>query len=161
MLWVVIIIAALFLIVILLLPTSIIAKLSGVAVGVGMIFTAYGLYLNSQAQRKDTRRRQIDRDNDYWMRIFSTFITQPNLQDMHQQIYGDSVPVAEHSMFSMMMQVVENVVEGQQLGIMQLDDSWRAAVQKWVSHPMFGNFWRESNNEFSIEAQNIIRDMMP
>lgn len=121
-----------------------------------MIFTAYSLYTATQDQKRDTKRRQIDRDNDYWMRIFSTFVMNPNLREMHKEIYGDSIPVNEHSMFSMMMQVVENIAEGHQYNISRMDDSWRAAIYRWVQHPLFPTYWRENRNEFSYEAQAII-----
>lgn len=160
MLWVVIILAAILLIVILLLPSSITAKLSGVAVGVGMLFTAYTLYLSVQEEKRDTVRRQIDRDNDYWMRIFSSFIMQPSLRDMHADIYGNSLSVPEHSMFSMMMQVVENIAEGQQFGINQVDNSWKAAIAKWISHPSFNTYWRENKDDFSPRAQGIISSLL-
>lgn len=159
MLFIAIILAIVLVIVILLLPSSITSKLSGVAVGVGMIFTAYSLYLTVQNDRRDSRRRQIDHDHEYWMRIFSSFMMQPELVPMHQQIYGSSLNMQEHTMFSMMMQVVENISEGQEFGISKIDESWRNAIARWVAHPLFEEYWQENRQDYSLEAQRIVDEL--
>ena len=160
MLWVALILAALLIVLALLLPTNITEKISGIEVGIGLIFTGYGIYLNYRAQKKDARMKQIDRDNEYWMKIFSTFIEQPKLNDMHQQIYGYTIPTEEHSMFSMMMQIVENITEGEEYDIIKMDESWKNAISKWIHHPNFSLYWIEKANEFSLETQRVIRELM-
>lgn len=155
--WIVLIVVAmLILIVVLILPTSIVDKLSGVAVGIGMTFTAYSLYITVKEQQRVVRRRRIDRDNDYWMKIFTTFMSQPSLDKMHGEIYGNSISTDEHTMFSMMMQVVDNILEEPDYDIDDIDKPWTSSIKKWISHPMFPVFWRNNKDEFSYNTQVFI-----
>jgi len=160
MLWFAIVLALVLVFVALFLPTSITSKLSGVAVGIGMIFTGYGIYVNAQIQKTENKRNQIDRDHKYWMTIFSTFISQPNLRGVYEQMYGIDIPVEEHAMFSMMTQVIESIVEGESLDINKVDGPWRCAIEKWVLHPHFELFWRRNKYEFSVDAQMIIESIL-
>lgn len=153
---IVVVIALIVLILILILPSRIVSRLSGIAVGIGMIFTAYSIYLTVREQQRSMRRRRIDRDNDYWMKIFTTFMSQPSLDNMYKEIYGYSISIDEHTMFSMMMQVVDNIVEESDYDINNIDKAWVSSISRWVSHPMFPMFWPDNKREFSYNTQVFI-----
>lgn len=163
MLWFVIILAILLVIIALILPANITAKLSGIAVGIGMLFTGYTLYLSTQAERRETRRRRIDRDNDYWVSVFSTFVREPSLEPMYRSIYGDLIPAKEHAMYSMMMQIIENVVTENDISGNDeddVDDAWTDVIRRWISPKSFKLFWQETSNEFTPETQLLINSLI-
>lgn len=158
--WVLLILAALLVVVIFLLPVSISAKLSNIATGVGILFAGYGVYATMQAEKKQSKLNEIKLNDEYWNRIFTLFIENESLNNMYEQIYGDSIPPEEYAMFFLMMQTVENIIEGAANNITRIDSEWIATIRKWISHPQFPIFWRQNASQFSPGTQIIIQQLL-
>lgn len=159
-LFIIIVLAIILVLIVLILPANIVAKLSGLAVAVGLIFTGYTLYLNTQAQRKEEKRREIDRTHKYWGDVYGRFIDYPELEPMYRQIHMDNIPVNESAMFSMMMQVVEDIIESEEAGIYRMSLSWENTVKRWISHPDFRTYWVHNKSHFSGVTQEVIDSLI-
>lgn len=160
MIWLLLAIIAITLVLLLIfLPLPFGKKLTAISVGIGLLFTVYGLILGAQANKITAKRREFDTTHKYWRKIFSGFLSDPSLTDMHKGIYGTTVPAKEHSMFSLMMQTVENLTEGSSLGIFDLSPSWKKSISKWVKHPSFPSFWAENKDDYTPATQSFVQKL--
>lgn len=145
------------LVVILILPEGIVNKISSVAVAIGILFTAYTLWHDSDNEKKAARQREIDNNNEYWNKIYTLFITEPKLASMHNEIFGNNLPTNEHAMFSIMMQTVESIAESDEE---ILESSWIHTIRRWISHPMFKIFWKENMYDYTEKTRYLISSVM-
>ncbi len=147
MLWIIVFLLLVAIVIILLLPEKIVSKISSVAVAIGILFTAYTLWHDTENERKAAKQREIDMNSEYWNKIYSLFVTKPELSNMHSQIFG--------SMFSIMMQTVESVAESD-----VLESSWIHTIKRWVSHPSFILFWKENEYDYTEYTRNLISSIL-
>lgn len=154
--WIVLIILSMVIfIVFLFLPLPWVNRVGKIGIAIGIIFTAFSLWLTSRTRDEERKKYMEGMDNEYWGRIFGMFVSEPKLANMHRQIYGTSIPVTEHSMFSIMMQTVETVTEqAERLG--KVKPYWVEAVKRWTSHPMFPAFWKENKDQYAYDTQMFI-----
>lgn len=160
MLAVIIIVSVIIIAIVLILPSNIGSRIATTMVALGVIFTGYGLYLNAKATKREIAKEDIDRTYNYWNNIFTLFIENPSLENIHHEIYGTSIPVKEHAMFSLMAQTVEGLTEAEREGIVSLDPSWKESIEKWVHHPLFPIFWTENREEYTIYTRNYIDNIL-
>lgn len=155
-----ILIGLIVLIVILLLPESIVNKLAGVGVAIGIMFTGYGLYLTSQLQKREIFKDDISRVSDVWMKYYKSILSNPDTWPTFDQIHGTSVTVPEHVMFSQVAQIAEEMAIREDIGLVPVDRSWKNTLSKWTSHPKWSRFWQDSKDEYTRPGQNLIESLM-
>lgn len=155
-----IILGILLLIVILLLPTSIVNKLSGVGVAIGLLFTGYGLYMTSQVQKREIFEKDISRVTDVWTKYYSSILNNESTWDVFGEIHGNVIPVPEHIMFSQIAQFAEEIARREDIGLPPVDKTWKSTLVKWVKHPDWPTFWAESKDEYTESGRRLIESLM-
>lgn len=160
MILVLIIIGIILMIVILLLPKSIIDKMSGAAVALGILLTGYGLYLTSQVQKREIFEKDIVRVTDVWSKYYNAILESPDSWPIFEEVHGHSVPAATHIMFSQIAQLAEELVRREEMGLLPIDKTWKNTLIKWTKHPDWNAFWIESRDEYTDATRDFIENLM-
>lgn len=137
---------------------TLIASIGAIVV---LLFSTINVFITLDHAKERRVLERIRADNDYWFRIMDRLGTDPIYNDMHQAIYGDSVPPHVHAMFSVMMQVVGALISSHEIDITNIYGPWYDAISKWVGHPEFPAYWEENkddyNNQHNMYIDGILR----
>ncbi len=155
-----ILLGLILLLIVLFLPKSILDKLAGVGVALGILFTGYGLYLTSQVQRREIFEKDIARVTDIWSQYYESFLDNPSTWEIFEQVHGNTLSAPEHIMFSQIAQLSEELARREEIGLIPVDKTWRNTLVKWVKHPDWPIFWEESKDEYTESAQRLIESIM-
>lgn len=155
--WTVIIIFALiFGFFVLILPLELSSRISSTAVAIGLIFTAYGLYLNNIDSQKQAVKEDIDHTYMFWHDIFNAFLQNPELENLHEQIYGTTIPVKEHSIYSIVVQAIQSIVLADRADILTIDGNLEQIAKQWILTPNFRTFWSSNKGQYQQTTQDVI-----
>ncbi len=149
-----------FVVVVLFLPASISSRISSIAVSLGLIFTAYTLYLNNVRNTREVAINEIDRKYDYWSDIFLAFMDNPDLKDFHREIYGNHIPMKKHAIYSIFVQIIGSMVAADDADLLMLDQSWEELIFMWINSPDFYDFWERNRFLYRDRTRLFVEERM-
>lgn len=157
MIWIAIVIVVVVVVIILILPVQREMRIGLITAVTGMIFASFTLYLNYKGRESMTTQRVIKENDRYWSSHFENFLYYPELEEMHQKMYGPFLSVHEHAMLSSLVQSVENLNTTYKFSQGQnLDSPWISVFKRWISYPEFGIYWNMHYSDFDRETQNLV-----
>jgi len=157
---VIIVFAIVFGFFVLALPMELSSRISSAAVAIGLILTAYGLYLNNIDAQKQAVKEDIDHTYMFWRDISNAFLENPELANVHQSIYGSDVPVKEHALYSIVAQAIQSMVLADRVNLLNINGNLRQIAKQWINTPNFRTFWQENKWQYQQTTQMTIDQLL-
>lgn len=134
--------------------------ISSIGAIVILLFSTINVFITLDHANERRVLERIKADNDYWFRVMDRLGTDPIYNDMHQAIYGDTVPPHVHAMFSVMMQIVGALIFSHEVNITDVYGPWYEAISKWVGHPDFPTYWANNKDDYNSKHNAYIEEIL-
>lgn len=138
------------------LPKSITSNIAILGTAAAFITTIFTVYSSERSRRMDNDLHKLDMNDKYWNDIFASFLLRPDLNDVYKKVFNTNLSSQEHALYNIMMQKIENLIEKQNIGRADIDESWISFISQWIYKPEFQEYWKQSKTHFSIDTQRFV-----
>lgn len=150
----------LVIIVLLILPESIAKKITMILGALSVFFIAYSLWRNVKLEQKELVTAEIQRNNQYWTDITSSFL-EGDLSRDFSLLYGNELTPEQFVLYTRIAQAIENI--NMTYGYsenMDTREPWLIIIRNWVSSPLFQVYWRQYSSFYSVRTQTLINSLI-
>lgn len=138
-----------------LLPIDSSARIAGALGAAATLLTAYTIFIELKKSNTRAAQEDIEQNNANYTAIYSHFIGNPALNDLHRSMYSSENPQA-HSLMTVMVQDIDNIVQYyESLGV-PIPKYWDNVFRDWVNNPTFIDTWDDIEGYYSQHFKDYI-----